>query len=205
METLVQQFQDQTISSEHFQIENVVGDNSCLYRSIANGLHYRTSPGEEILDINASRIHNKDYQEVYDQKGWGLKGEIQELYSRKLQKISLNWLKKHRYHKYPEIGITYSELLESAVNIESFIVNDNYTPHGEKVVEYFTSQHGIDKGIVMLEKLWRNHFLDSMRPQFLPPLWSVDHRQDLPLDMYLTYGHNIFGNHCVPYLGVVFP
>ncbi len=23
---------------------------------------------------------------------------------------------------------------------------------------------------------WRRHFLDSMRPQYLPPFWSVDSR-----------------------------
>ena len=97
-------------------------------------------------------------------------GKIPENRVKELQNVILSYYSTHT--------VCDSELLESAVNIESFIVNDNYTPHGEKVVDCFTSQHGIEKGIVMLEKLWRNHFLDSMRPQFLPPLWSVDHRQD---------------------------
>ena len=26
-----------------------------------------------------------------------------------------------------------------------------------------------------LEKMWRQHFVDEMKPQFLPYMWSVDH------------------------------
>ena len=26
--------------------------------------------------------------------------------------------------------------------------------------------------------MWRKHFLDKMKPKFLPPLWSVDHQEE---------------------------
>ena len=74
------------------------------------------------------------------------------------------------------------ELLMEAVNMESFVMNKNYIPHGKKVVDYFVAQEAGDKGIILLEQMWRQHFLDTMRPQFLPPLWSVKHRQDWKFD-----------------------
>lgn len=39
-------------------------------------------------------------------------------------------------------------------------------------MEYYKNQEG---GLVALERLWREHFLHEMRPQFLPELWSVEH------------------------------
>ena len=41
------------------------------------------------------------------------------------------------------------------------------------MVEHFKST----TGILDLERRWRQYFLDTMRPQHLPPLWSVDHQQ----------------------------
>jgi hypothetical protein len=29
-----------------------------------------------------------------------------------------------------------------------------------------------------LERRWRKNFLDTMKPRFLPPLWSVDHQKE---------------------------
>ncbi|KAL7288082.1 hypothetical protein TKK_0017871 [Trichogramma kaykai] len=51
----------------------------------------------------------------------------------------------------------------------------NFPPHGQKVVQFFESQEG---GLVELEKLWREHFLTTMKPKFLPELWSISHNQE---------------------------
>ena len=45
----------------------------------------------------------------------------------------------------------------------------------EQVVEYFEKNEG---GLVELEKLWREHFVNTMKPQFLPELWSISHNQE---------------------------
>lgn len=44
-----------------------------------------------------------------------------------------------------------------------------------QVVRYFEQQEG---GLVMLEKMWREHFLETMKPRYLPNLWSVSHNQE---------------------------
>ncbi|XP_031842751.1 exonuclease 3'-5' domain-containing 2 isoform X2 [Nomia melanderi] len=58
------------------------------------------------------------------------------------------------------------------------ISNCNQTkcdPHGLKVVQYFEKREG---GLVELERMWREHFLLSMEPKYLPNLWSVCHNQE---------------------------
>lgn len=48
-------------------------------------------------------------------------------------------------------------------------------PHGLKVVQYFQKREG---GLVELERMWREHFLLTMKPKYLPNLWSVRHNQE---------------------------
>ena len=50
-------------------------------------------------------------------------------------------------------------------------VNRDYVSHGEMVVRGV----GESEGIVEFQRRWRQHFLDTMKPAYLPKLWSVDH------------------------------
>ncbi|XP_032691486.1 exonuclease 3'-5' domain-containing protein 2 [Odontomachus brunneus] len=62
------------------------------------------------------------------------------------------------------------------VPIQQMISNQfKYLPHGLKVVQYFQKQEG---GLVELERMWREHFLTTMNPKYLPNLWSVRHNQE---------------------------
>ncbi|XP_049776642.1 exonuclease 3'-5' domain-containing protein 2 isoform X2 [Schistocerca cancellata] len=65
------------------------------------------------------------------------------------------------------------EMLEEASVVETCVLNQDYQPHGQKVVEFF-KQDGMG-GLVQLERMWREHFLETMQPKYLPPLWSVSH------------------------------
>ena len=43
--------------------------------------------------------------------------------------------------------------------------------HGELLVKAV-----MERGeLVDFQRKWRVHFIDSMKPKFLPKLWSVDH------------------------------
>ncbi|XP_019618501.1 PREDICTED: exonuclease 3'-5' domain-containing protein 2-like [Branchiostoma belcheri] len=65
-----------------------------------------------------------------------------------------------------------TSMLAEAASLETRIENENFVPHAEKVVRSLLER---ENGLVSFEKRWRRHFLDNMKPQFLPPLWSVDH------------------------------
>ncbi|XP_041370473.1 exonuclease 3'-5' domain-containing protein 2-like [Gigantopelta aegis] len=63
------------------------------------------------------------------------------------------------------------DLLETACSIDVRIFNDDYVSHGQKVVNQYKCEHGLE----YLEKRWRQHFVDMMKPRYLPNMWSVDH------------------------------
>ncbi|XP_045458128.1 exonuclease 3'-5' domain-containing protein 2 [Melitaea cinxia] len=88
---------------------------------------------------------------------------LPEARRRKLESVVLQ-----HYLQHDEIT---TELLEEAANIQVAFENDDYESHGSKVVEHYRRHDGL----LRLEQEWREHFLESMRPQHLPALWSVTH------------------------------
>lgn len=68
----------------------------------------------------------------------------------------------------------YKFQLTKLINVYRELADD-YISHGEKVVKEFQESHG---GLIELEKMWRQHFLTTMKPKFLPSLWSVSHNED---------------------------
>ncbi|XP_028158918.1 exonuclease 3'-5' domain-containing protein 2 [Ostrinia furnacalis] len=85
---------------------------------------------------------------------------------KKLEAVLLEHYKEHE-------KIT-EELLAEASEIQVMFENSDYESHGQKVVEYFVA-HG---GLLQLEQMWREHFLQTMRPQHMPELWSVRHNEE---------------------------
>ncbi|XP_015116228.1 exonuclease 3'-5' domain-containing protein 2 [Diachasma alloeum] len=75
----------------------------------------------------------------------------------------------------PEASVHVSDGMEFTGPVSSSPLQARVTPHGLKVVEYFTNSQN---GLVALERMWREHFLTTMRPKFLPKLWSVRHNQE---------------------------
>lgn len=63
-------------------------------------------------------------------------------------------------------------LLIEASEIKTKIENENFNQHGKKVVQKFQSEYG---GLLELEKIWREHFIHTMRPKYLPALWNINH------------------------------
>ncbi|XP_058843266.1 exonuclease 3'-5' domain-containing protein 2-like [Acipenser ruthenus] len=73
-------------------------------------------------------------------------------------------------------------LLQEAAGLETRIFNESYIPHGLKVVQAYTK--GGLRSLMELEKRWRQHFLTSMQPRHIPPLWSVEHNHSKLLRKY---------------------
>ncbi|XP_016340924.1 exonuclease 3'-5' domain-containing protein 2-like isoform X2 [Sinocyclocheilus anshuiensis] len=74
------------------------------------------------------------------------------------------------------------EMLQRAAALETRIFNESYVPHGLKVVQVYAERSL--RGLMELERCWRQHFLTSMQPRHLPPLWSVNHNHDKYLRKY---------------------
>ncbi|XP_026323409.1 exonuclease 3'-5' domain-containing protein 2 isoform X2 [Hyposmocoma kahamanoa] len=76
---------------------------------------------------------------------------------------------------YPQNDEVTEELLVEAAKIQVVFENADYESHGLKVVEYYFNKEG---GLLRLEELWREHFLTSMKPKYMPDLWSVKHNEE---------------------------
>lgn len=50
--------------------------------------------------------------------------------------------------------------------------NRHLYDHGYHIVQKLDTEEKIEDFV----KLWRNHFIDTMQPQFMPNGWSVDFR-----------------------------
>ncbi|XP_072121480.1 exonuclease 3'-5' domain-containing protein 2 isoform X2 [Mobula birostris] len=80
------------------------------------------------------------------------------------------------------VEVLSEELLEEGAALETRILNESHIPHGLKVTQSCAT--GGLRALMSLEKRWRQHFLDYMQPQHLPPLWSVDHNHSKLLRKY---------------------
>nr|XP_042903872.1 exonuclease 3'-5' domain-containing protein 2-like [Parasteatoda tepidariorum] len=72
---------------------------------------------------------------------------------------------------YFKVSTIEKDLLKEALNVDVNMPNDAYISHGQKVYEYFCK----NSGLMELERIWRQHFLDTMQPKYLPSMWSIDH------------------------------
>ena len=78
-------------------------------------------------------------------------------------------------HKHFNTSDLTPEMITEAATMETRRENSKFVSHGQEVVKKVREEGRL----LEFEKTWRQHFLDTMRPQYLPPLWSVDHRHDI--------------------------
>jgi len=64
-------------------------------------------------------------------------------------------------------------LIEKAMNLSIKVQNPHFKPHGEAVVESLMKGNALQR-IYDFECLWRKHFVNSMKPKFLPIRWSIN-------------------------------
>lgn len=88
------------------------------------------------------------------------------------------------------LPLTEKQLRSAAsINVAQWPRNNKVT-HGSRVVKRYSSAGG--PGLFELEKLWRRHFLDTMKLKYLSPKWSVEHNHDAVL-MKIATGRDLSG------------
>ena len=117
--------QQNIISTDYFQIEDVNSDNACFFRAIANGLCFRSNyiSADDVLKYTKSHYGNhKKPEDLFEHAEWGFSGEEQEKLSRKLQKAAYNWINKNKNKimKWGEndFSCSVSELVEITHSID---------------------------------------------------------------------------------------
>ena len=66
------------------------------------------------------------------------------------------------------------EMLREAADLETRRENCDFVSHGRQVVRKVREAGEL----LAFERMWREHFLETMKPKYLPPLWTVDHEQE---------------------------
>lgn len=124
----------------------------------------------EMCDAPLGSKKNVKYQ--FDPEMARVKSAATALFTsgHKIPKPRLEELKKV-IADYYNISTVTDEFIDEARSIDTTLLNTAFISHGQKVYEYFC-EHG---GLMQFEKMWRQHFLDTMNPQFLPDMWSVEH------------------------------
>ncbi|CAL4069565.1 unnamed protein product, partial [Meganyctiphanes norvegica] len=72
--------------------------------------------------------------------------------------------------EYYNCDIVTNDLMKNASKLE--IKDDNYEPHGLQIYKAYEKI-----GITKLERRWREYFLSSMNPTFMPVFWSINHNE----------------------------
>jgi len=73
-----------------------------------------------------------------------------------------------------QVEVLTDDIVDRAANANFLEENGDYVPHSRAVVQHFLERGGL----LQLEVTWREHFLRTMKPAFLPDLWSVDHQAE---------------------------
>jgi hypothetical protein len=99
-------FENSTISPLNFSIENVIGDNACFYRAVANILYYYTG------EISFQEIKHQLWSIKPKGEKLGFLNELQEHLAREVQTEIVEWIYKNQNKKVEELGgLTVSELV----------------------------------------------------------------------------------------------
>ncbi|XP_047740326.1 exonuclease 3'-5' domain-containing protein 2-like [Hyalella azteca] len=74
---------------------------------------------------------------------------------------------------YFKTDLLTDEMIAQAAELDVSIFNVSYEPHGLRVFKYYEKI-----GLIHFEKLWRENFLTTMKPKFMPKGWSVTHNHE---------------------------
>uniref|UniRef100_H2YDP5 Exonuclease 3'-5' domain-containing protein 2 n=1 Tax=Ciona savignyi TaxID=51511 RepID=H2YDP5_CIOSA len=96
------------------------------------------------------------------------RNKIPEPRRQELEKVVLDFFNEE---------VITEELIKEASALETRYRNEAYVAHGLKVVNSIQKEKQL-KGLFEFERRWREHFLDLMKPQYLPHLWSVEHNHE---------------------------
>ena len=83
------------------------------------------------------------------------------------------------------------QLVDEAASENHMEQNGDYVPHSRAVVQHYLEGEGLS--LLQFETRWRKHFLATMKPRYLPDLWSVNHQAErLEVGAHIRKRHREF-------------
>lgn len=109
----MQKFIKSSINPSKFQIEDVANDNSCFYRSLANGIYFSV-PYEGIYNLCKFKKYGqfKPIDRVYNNSQMGFYSDKQDKIARFLHKTIFDWLIENKNRLIGDMGgLSVSKLI----------------------------------------------------------------------------------------------
>ena len=149
------QFNNTSISSSYFQIENVITDNACFYRALSNSLAFSHSSfqSHDILK-NLEFDTYKTISEFFNNIHWGKDGPEQEILAKELQKIVHTFVLNNDRNMIIPIDEAIGLSLEDLINITHNISYDKYVT----IYKFFSGELVIDSNLNILKERWGGFF-----------------------------------------------
>ena len=155
----MEQFKENTIDPTIFAIEDVINDNSCLYRSLANTLQLRT--------IDDTLIHYAEPENILEDPAFAFDGDSQEILAKELQSKAYNWIISNLEEIYPVLGITINEMIfnchemTTAEYIEYYkffagdLIVKNINKNGKNITQLTPNRWGSILELYALSKIYK--------------------------------------------------
>jgi len=130
-------FKANTIDPNKFVIQDVLDDNACFYRALANIFNYST-PHDSLNKIKVLNKYGdfKDVDDVVNDCRWGYNSENQDKLARFLQGKSYRWIRRNYMNQLEEYDMDMGTmiLLTHEIDIDSYLDRYQYFA-GDNIVE----------------------------------------------------------------------
>ena len=209
-------FISNTIDPDLFTIQNVIGDNACLYRALANYIYFATSP-KSIRHV----LKFKDWGQIKDiskvTSELGVYSETQDILAKEIQSLIVNYIADHPNDTIPQIanmtvenaiplihGISWEEYLAyysefaGDADIMAEIDQDGYSVDrwGSTIEQYAISQIVKCPVVVFNSQKWDNKYKKIVNGKII----NNKAQKDVRLKPTIIIGEEYIGNKLPIYL-----
>ena len=209
-------FISNTIDPDLFTIQNVIGDNACLYRALANYIYFATSP-KSIRHV----LKFKDWGQIKDiskvTSELGVYSETQDILAKEIQSLIVNYIADHPNDTIPQIanmtvenaiplihGISWEEYLAyysefaGDADIMAEIDQDGYSVDrwGSTIEQYAISQIVKCPVVVFNSQKWDNKYKKIVNGKII----NNKAQKDVRLKPTIIIGEEYIGSKLPIYL-----
>lgn len=130
-------FERETIDPSQFQIEDVMGDNACFYRALANVIFYLCQ-STDVRELSSLKGYGtwKPIHAVYGHEQWGVDGDQQLALAKLLHTQIFTWIMKHPKAPISECGMNLDMLIKTVHGLtipEYTKVYSQFPNHSQKI------------------------------------------------------------------------
>tara|TARA_Y100001970_G_C14161575_1_gene818854 strand:+ start:255 stop:965 length:711 start_codon:yes stop_codon:yes gene_type:complete len=163
-----------------FIIEDVIDDDACFYRALANQLFYLSYYHKSIVILSKNnKLVTKKITQVLGNTLWSYQGYEQTKMAKVLQQRARNYIYKNKDIMIDDLGITAQELAIHTHNISS--VEQDY--NGWELIEIYN-------------ELYKTFAGDDKQPSdFIPwggasEQWALSEYLKMPIIVYMLHHYN---------------